>query len=87
MGQAYDEPIISTDMLGWPICCAWLRGDGAPPVRVQVSRKYVEDIWGVEWKDLAAVKTAFEQHKVEYEDAAWRARRMVGREYRVYTIG
>ena len=52
MGQAYDEPIISTDMLGWPICCAWLRGDGAPPVRVQVSRKYVEDIWGVEWKDL-----------------------------------
>jgi hypothetical protein len=87
MPRAYDNPIITTDARGWPICCAWLREDGAPPVRVQVSRKYVEDHWGVDWKDASAVKAAFNQHEAEYEEAAWKTRAAPGLDYRVFTIG
>jgi hypothetical protein len=65
------------------VYCDWLRDQAdAPPVRVDVGRMHVRDVWQVDWNDEAAMRSAFNLRKKQHLQAALRA---AG--YRVYRIG
>jgi hypothetical protein len=41
----------------------WARRAGQLPVRVQARRKFVNDVWGENWINKAAVKARFDREK------------------------
>jgi hypothetical protein len=68
------------------IVYSWLRVKDAPHVRVQVSRKFVEDVWNVDWGDKNSVEREFRLRRGGYMDAAMKSTGG-GPDYRVYEIG
>ena len=85
MAYKYDDPVhIDFDR---DVAFCWLRDEGGngSPVRIEVSREYMEDHWHVGWRDERVVRKEFIKRRRDYVDAASRLPD-VGKNYRVYPI-
>jgi hypothetical protein len=67
----------------------WLRNQSGDRVRVEATRKQIEDDWKIDWSDTKAVIAEFQKRKMQYLDRAWQAPDAPGSrsELRVYVIG
>jgi hypothetical protein len=64
----------------------WLRNQSGDRVRVEATRKQIEDNWKIEWSKKKAVIAEFQKRKMQYLDRAWKAPDSA-RDFRVYVIG
>jgi hypothetical protein len=64
----------------------WLRNQSGDRVRVEATRRQVEDDWKIDWSNSEAVIAEFQKRKMQYFDRAWKAPDSRG-DFRVYVIG
>jgi hypothetical protein len=66
----------------------WLRSDkhDESPVRVEISRKYIDDYWHLNWIDRRAIEAEFHKKKVDYADAAANVLAPEGIKYRMFKV-
>jgi hypothetical protein len=81
----YDEEVFIDE--GRDVVFSWLRaGRGVPPVRVEMSREFLGDNWGIKWSDKAAVKAEFKLRRMAYLEPASKAAGGSERDFRVYKV-
>jgi hypothetical protein len=82
----YDDEIIVD---GSRMCLScWLRGGrGVPAVRVDVSREFIEDEWGIEWSDKEAAIREFKLRRMAYLEPASKAAGGSDLVFRLYSVG
>ena len=64
----------------------WLRNQSDDRVRVEATRKQIENDWKIDWSNKKSVIAEFQKRKMQYLDRAWKAPDSAG-EFRVYVIG
>jgi hypothetical protein len=83
----YDDD-AHVDERGHVVYC-WLRNQSGDRVRVEATRKQIEDDWKIDWSDTKAVIAEFQKRKMQYLDRAWQAPDAPGdrSDFRVYVLG
>jgi hypothetical protein len=86
MDAKYDDEVHFDHLIENGIVFSWLRVSGAGDVRVQASRRFVEDVWKMDWNERRAVEAEYRMRRDGYKDAAMKCAGR-GDEFRVYPIG
>jgi hypothetical protein len=86
MGYSYDKEMHFDEERDVVFC--WLRSDekNVPPVRVEVSREYIEDNWHLGWNEREKIKAEFEKRRAGYLEPASKAAGGSDTRFRVYKI-